>query len=58
MKNIICTPFIPSVKQRADVFTKIVSVDMFESLCNKLDIFNVYAPAWGGMLEVINQCAW
>ena len=42
MKGVICTPYTQSVEQLADFFTKGFSVGVFESLCNKLGMINIY----------------
>ena len=44
MRGIIATPYTPSSDQFTDIFTKGLSVGVFESLCNKLDIIDIYAP--------------
>lgn len=44
MRGIVATPYTPSSKQLADIFTKDLGVVVFESLSNKLDMTNIYAP--------------
>ncbi|KAL0405896.1 UNVERIFIED_CONTAM: Retrovirus-related Pol polyprotein from transposon RE2 [Sesamum latifolium] len=41
----ICTPFTPSSKQRADIFTKALGAKQFHILCNKLGMIDIFAPA-------------
>ena len=48
----ISTPYIQSSNQLADIFTKGVSVGLIENLCNKLGMLNIFASAWGGVLEL------
>ena len=45
MRGIISTPYTPSSEQWADIFTKRLSVGVFESLCNKLGIIDIYVQA-------------
>ena len=45
MKGLICTPYTQSAEQRADIFTKGLNVGVFESLCNKQGMINIYTPA-------------
>lgn len=45
LTGIIDTPYTQSSKQLADIFTKVLSVGVFESLYNKLGMINIYAPA-------------
>ena len=45
IKRVIHTPYTQSTEQLEDIFTKGLSVEVFESLCNKLSIINIYAPA-------------
>ena len=42
-KGVICTPYTQTTKQLADVFTKGLSIGIFNSLCNKLGMINIYA---------------
>ena len=53
IKEVISTPYTQSSEQLADIFTKGLSVGVFESLCTKLSMINMYAPALGGMLEML-----
>ena len=45
MKGVISTPYIQSSEQLADIFTKELSVGIFESLCTKLGMIDMYTPA-------------
>ena len=45
LDGLITTPFTISSTQLADVFTKAVSVTQYKSICNKLDMVDLYAPA-------------
>lgn len=44
MNRQINTPFTPSSEQIADIFTKALGMRQFNLLCNKLGIFDIYAP--------------
>ena len=44
MKKIISTPYNQSSEQLADIFTKGLSVGVFESLCTKLGMIDMYVP--------------
>lgn len=44
MKKLICTPFIPSLDQLADILTKSTSLRVFSNLYNKLYIIDIYFP--------------
>ena len=43
--GIICMSFVTTGQQIADVLTKSLSRLGFETLVNKLDMINIYAPA-------------
>ena len=45
MKGIISIPYTQFSEQLADIFTKGLSVGVFQSLCIKLGIIDMYAPA-------------
>ena len=45
IKEVICTSYIQSSEQLADIFTKGLSVGVFRDLCTKLDMIDIYAPA-------------
>jgi hypothetical protein len=41
----ISTPFVPSGSQLADIFTKALPKASIDSICHKLGVYDVYAPA-------------
>ena len=41
----ISTPFVPSGSQLADIFTKALPKASIDSICRKLGVYDVYAPA-------------
>ncbi|GAV76367.1 hypothetical protein CFOL_v3_19842, partial [Cephalotus follicularis] len=41
--GLICTPFIPSTEQTADMLTKAVHRRVFEHLCTKLGMYDIHA---------------
>ena len=43
VKGVISTPYVPSTEELADVFIKGLGVGVFESLCNKLGMMDIYA---------------
>src|SRR3954467_6145185 len=45
LKGIISTPFTKSSDQLVDIFTKGLSVEIHTTLCNKLDMYDMYSPA-------------
>ena len=45
MKEVISTPYSQSSEQLVDIFTKGLSVGVFESLCIKLDMIDMYVLA-------------
>ena len=45
MRGIIATPYTQSSELLADIFTKGLGVRVFESLCNKLSMTNIYTLA-------------
>ena len=49
----IMTDFAGSNDQLADIFTKSLRGPRVETICNKLGAYDIYAPAWGGMLELV-----
>ena len=47
----IVTKFVPSYLQLADIFTKALEGDNFKKLSGKLNILNIHAPTWRGVLK-------
>ena len=45
MQGVISTPYRKSFDQFADIFTKGLSAGTYESLCTKLGMIHIYAPA-------------
>jgi len=43
--------YIGSQHQAADIFTKALKKKQFEHLSNKLGMYNLHAPTWGGVLR-------
>ena len=48
IKKHIITPYFRSEDQLGDILTKLLARSPFSVLCNKLDMFNLYASALGG----------
>ena len=48
--GVICTPFIASKLQLADVFTKGLPSNTYSPLIDKLDMLYIFELAWGGVL--------
>jgi len=44
-KKVVSLSFTPSSKQLADLLTKAVSSKVFSTLCSKLGMIDIYAPA-------------
>jgi len=44
-KKVVIFQFTPSSKQLAVPLTKVVSLQVFSNLCNKLGMLDIYAPA-------------
>ena len=42
------TSFVNSNDQLADIFTKSLKDHRIKYICDKLGVFYLYAPAWGG----------
>jgi hypothetical protein len=47
----ISTPFLKSRDQLTDMFTKSLCLKRLEFIYSKLGLYDVYAPAWGRVLE-------
>jgi hypothetical protein len=52
-EGLICTPFVRTENQLADILTKGVVSKIFNLALDKLGIRDIYAPARGGLLEDI-----
>ena len=50
--GLICTPYISSSNQLADVLTKGLPTLNFQEITSKLGMENIYSPACGGVLEI------
>ena len=53
VEGIIIIEFVSSNDQLADVFTKSLKGHQIKYICNKLGAYDIYAPAWGGVLELL-----
>ena len=53
--KIVKVPFVKSEDQLTYVLIKTVSNQVFYNSLGKLDIENIYAPTWGGVLEWIKE---
>ena len=51
MAKRIAKSFVTSSAQLGDIFIKALFQKLFSTLCNKLDMIDIYALAWGGVLE-------
>ena len=47
---VINTPFIGSNSQLVDVFTKALPSNIYFLLIDKLNVLDIFEPAWGGVL--------
>lgn len=47
----IVTSHVPTKLQLANIFTKALGRDRFQFLLNKLDVWDLHTPTWGGILE-------
>ena len=47
----VMTNFVNSNDQLADIFTKSLRDPRIKYICNKLGAYNIYALAWGGVLD-------
>ena len=45
MSRVISTPHVTSLHQLADVFTKSLAGISYDTMCTKLGMFDLYAPA-------------
>ena len=50
--SVIATPYVSTRVQIADIFTKTLCKTHLDLLCNKLELYDIYSPAWGGVLWV------
>ena len=50
--GIICTPFVKTGEQLADMLTKGLHKKQFDKLTSKLAMEDIFKPAWGGVLEI------
>ena len=50
----VAISFVNSNDQLADIFTKSLRGPKIKYICNKLGAYDVYAPAWGGVLNIMN----
>ena len=48
----ICTPFVKSGEQLADILTKGLASWSFHFIYSKLGMRDIFVPAWGGVLDV------
>ena len=55
MKGFISTLYISSTEEFADIFTKGLGVGVFESLCDKLGMMNIYVPTRGRVLDMLHR---
>lgn len=45
--------YVNSNNQLEGVFTKLLRVFGISYICNKFDAYDLYAPLWGGLLELL-----
>ena len=43
--------YVPTKDQKANILTKAMQKQGFEVIRSKLEMIDIYSPAWGGMLE-------
>ena len=48
--GLISAGYVKAEEQLDDIFTKVLSGDRVNYLCNKLDMINIYAPTLGRVL--------
>ena len=53
MSGDIKTEFVNSSDQLADIFTKSLRGPRISYICNKLGTYDLYAPAWVGVLRYL-----
>ena len=41
--------YVPTTEQAADILTKGLSRPLFQKLVDKLGMYNLYSPTWGGV---------
>ena len=51
-EGLICTPFVKTGDQLADILTKGIASRPFYHILSKLGMRDIFAPAWGGVLDV------
>ena len=51
--GVIATPYVSTRVQIANMFTKALCKTRLGLLCNKLGLYDIYSPAWGGVLWVV-----
>jgi len=49
----ITTPFVSTKQQLKDIFTKGLPFNTFDPIVSMLGMHNLYAPAWGEVLETV-----
>ena len=47
--GIVCTPFVSTKDQTADILTNGLFRPVFELLVSKLGMYDIYMPTWGGV---------
>ena len=50
--GLICTPYVSTNGQLANVLTKGLNNVVFQGLISKMVMKDAYSPAWGGLLEI------
>jgi len=53
MQKQLATPYVRSEDQLGDILTKPLPRASFQRFSNKLSMFDLYAPAWGGVLDLL-----
>ena len=51
----MATSFVNSNDQLADIFTKSLRGPRIKYICNKLGAYDIYAPALGGVLDIVQS---